>query len=251
MSYGFSMLFKQLKENESPLKFIESVKNDVANRSVDILKRSLVPYLPSLDRRFGKEYKIDDNWHIRASGLDEEWLQHVYDMDFVYWEDEYLVGMCCGSWYDNPCMFDTEFYFQNSTDQDYEFDCWSDDIDAFYKAKLEVVDLAAKDIHSKYLSYCDLEDVQEYPEYYRKVALYENVFNRLHLEDWLTGNNKDNPSFTSIRVNPISQHNLMELAITLDGWKMDKSDGLRYMYMQHNGMINSNKDVEQEDNREI
>lgn len=117
MSYRFHMLFKQLNENENPLKFIESVKNDVANRSVDILKSELIPCLPSFDTVPEDASQIDLDWHIRATQLDREWLQHVYDMNFVYWEKENLVGMCCGSLYSNSGMFDTEFYFQNSADQ--------------------------------------------------------------------------------------------------------------------------------------
>lgn len=100
-------------------------------------------------------------------------------------------------------------------------------------------------MHAKYLDYCDLKDIEEDPEYYRKVALYDCIFNRLHLEAWLARGNKDDPAFTSIRVNPISQHDLVNLAIALDGWKKDWSDGLRYGYMQRSGMING--DVEQDD----
>lgn len=249
MSYRFKMFFKQLKENENPLAFIESVKNDVANRSVDILKSELVPYLPSLDTVPEDASKIDTCWNKRASQLDQEWLQHVYDMNFVYWEKENLVGMCCGSWYSNLGMFDTEFYFQNSTDQDYEFDCWSDSISVFYQAKSDIAGMSLKDMHTKYLDYCDLEDVENDPEYYQKVALYDCIFNRLHLEEWCAMSNKSHSSFVSFRVSPILNYDLMKLAMVLDGWNPDRSNGLRYKYMREEGLINV--DQENEEDRDI
>lgn len=102
------MYFKQLEENENPLLFIEKVKTEVGLHADDMIGEQIaLAAIPSL--RYGKKQKI----------ADEHWLQHVFNLKFVYWPEEHLLGL---SGYHYPGiteqMFDTHFCFQNSSDQD-------------------------------------------------------------------------------------------------------------------------------------
>ena len=197
MSYRFGMFFKQLDENEDPLSFICKIKTEVGIHAKEMIGHQIpVEAIPS----FRKSVNVE---------TDEHWIQHVFNLRFVYWPEKHLLGLSGYDFtYEVNKLFDTHFSFQNSTDQDYDFDCWSDKINVFrnYKQRYMFADLKTlcKDNPKQWYT---LEEVKEDPDYYRKTMLYEKIYEDvLHLDHWLY--NEPDEKFVAITVNPIDSDRL-------------------------------------------
>lgn len=191
MSYAFGMFLKQLNKDEDAMKFIEQVKNT--------MNENILQYF----------YDKKDEYTFPNVDYDRLWIRSAFTMRFIYWPHEHLVGLSGYAYPDKvKHMFDAYSYFQNSTDQDYEFEEWSSAINIFDRNKM---DFMSKNIETLYYqgyidqNCYDLDDLKDSPDYYKKSCLYDKIYNDLKLDDWLW--ERPNSSFVSLKVNPIDEHN--------------------------------------------
>ena len=205
MSYAFGMFFKQLSKKEDAFQFVNEVKNTMNENVVAFFNQNVDRYIfPSLSSGIKEK-------------ADEYWVKSAFTMRFVYWPQEHLVGL---SGYEYPdkvkSMFDTHFCFQNSTDQDYEFEEWSSAIDLFDRNKQAFMSKGIETLY--YQGYVDrfytLDDLLDDPVYYKKTCLYDKIYTDLKLDDWLW--EKQNDSFISLNVNPVSEHNRLTISLIMD-----------------------------------
>lgn len=192
MSYSFGMFFKEVNENEI-LSLFDEACEIMMNNSTEVLE-SQKYYIPSVRSDKMNEY------------VDEYWLDTIFSLRFVYWKEQNLLGL---SGYDYPKemrdLFDCHVSFQNSCDQDYEYDTWSDKISFFKQQKEKCIDATVEEILGLYKKegkdWYTKEEVQENLEYHQKSVLYNIIFKNLALNDWLYGRN--NTCFKRYAINAI------------------------------------------------
>ena len=111
--------------------------------------------------------------------LDEAWAMNIFSYRYFYKDDTKVLGIfsipdCVEDFFDN--VHD----FQNSTDQDYDFDSWKglkwfeDTVDVYEDASVEFLKSLDKDIEIQ--SDSDID-------YYRKWFIYKDIWN--YLENYL------------------------------------------------------------------
>ena len=200
MSYAFGMFFKQIKQ-EDLLSFIDKVQAEMRNHAEEWINYNKY-YAPSV-RLFTLH---SDELKFAKAYLDEYWLNTVFTSRFVYWPDYNLLGV---SGYKLPGeienWFDGHFSFQNSSDQDYDYDQWPTGIDHF-TARIDRVKNADD---GRLFEYVDglmgeysIEEIKADPEYFKKVCIYDMIYEDLQLNDWLY--NRDNPAFYQFSINAIN-----------------------------------------------
>lgn len=200
MSYAFGMFFKQIKQ-EDLLSFIDKVQTEMRNHAEEWIDYNKY-YAPSV-RLFTLH---SDEFKFAKAYLNEYWLNTVFTSRFVYWPDYNLLGV---SGYKLPGeienWFDGHFSFQNSSDQDYDYDQWPTGIDHF-TARIDRVKNADD---GRLFEYVDglmgeysIEEIKADPEYFKKVCIYDMIYEDLQLNDWLY--NRDNPAFYQFSINAIN-----------------------------------------------
>lgn len=200
MSYAFGMFFKQIKQ-EDLLSFIDKVQAEMRNHANEWIDYNKY-YAPSVRsvRSLTNEPKF-----VKAF-MNKYWLNTLFTSRFVYWPDYNLLGV---SGYKLPGeienWFDGHFSFQNSSDQDYDYDEWPTGIDQF-TARINRVKNADD---GRLLEYVDelmgeysIEEIKADPEYFKKVCIYDMIYEDLQLNDWLY--NRDNLAFYQLSINAIN-----------------------------------------------
>ena len=185
MSYSFTMSFKEI-EKEKLLDYISEITNICINNSKEIIKENIW-YVPSL--RIGNIFFSEDKELYTKcwAEADKNWLYSLFVINFVYWEDKNLLGICgC-----IPNVVKRELntiYFQNSTDQDYDYNewrglsCFQSDIEKIKNMnRYEVLEYYNK--NGDNYSENDLLDL----DYHKKSLVYDMVFRKLDLYNWLYG----------------------------------------------------------------
>lgn len=197
MSYAFGMFFKQIKQ-EDLLSFIDKVQTEMRNHAEEWIdyNKCYVPSVRSLTNapKFVKTF------------MNEYWLNTLFTSRFVYWPDYDLLGV---SGYKLPGeienLFDGHFSFQNSSDQDYDYDQWPTGIRQF-KARIDMIknadDSTLYECVDKYMGDYSIEEIKADPEYFKKVCIYDMIYEDLQLNDWLY--NHDNPAFYQLSINAIN-----------------------------------------------
>lgn len=125
-----------------------------------------------------------------TSFLREMWIQDIFQLRFVYWEQYNLLALC-GDDYPRVVidLFGPHVGFQNSTDQDYELSTWDANIPLFQK----IISETPKDGNPLFED-CD-DDLPE--GYAYRSSVYKKIFKILDLDNWLYG--RDGP-FERIRM---------------------------------------------------
>lgn len=177
MSYRIKMNFVNHEIEES--EFYDFINNyvksltqekfdEVMNREEYFITKNLIEsdlYKKSFKNMPVKEYIIL-NFFI------ENVVHDLFFARALYWP-EYKLGGIIGGFVDdlieNKSM--TSVCFQNSTDQDYDFSEWSDQIPLFHDCKMKFMNRELK----------DLDDGQDL-EYLRRTMVYEEIYNKLCLD---------------------------------------------------------------------
>lgn len=195
MSYAFGMYFIEMSQ-VNVLPFVDQVCDELANSSKEYIERNVF-YIPSL------RYKSEDN------RVDNYWLNTLFEMQFVYWPEKELIGLCGYTYPDKiKDMFTGHVSFQNSTDHDYPYTVWPQ-IDLFQKHVYDCIGMDKSSVIKKYVelnNYYDEYEAKDFysvdPNYFRRSLVYDSVYKDLALDDWLWG--KDNPSFIRFTVQSIN-----------------------------------------------
>lgn len=191
MSYAFGMFFKECKDKEDAYDTARKVTELCLEHGEAVIEHAKY-YIPSF--RLNKEAATIGRWIDAAN---RGWLYSLMALNFVYWEEYHLLGM---SGYNYPKamteLFDTHQTFQNSSDQNYEFDTWNDKITIFSKLKEKCQAISAEEILKYYLNnnqdWYTKAEIEENLDYYRKSTMYKMVMDVLDLDDWLYGCKNEN-----------------------------------------------------------
>lgn len=164
MSYSCNISFKTM--NPAALyKFLTGYKAILTSHLEDVAKEEYT-YCPTVRYR---ECPYDLSNANRRSAA-QAWVKAVFSYRFFYLSDHDLLGVYgvpkCMRW-----LFDDTVYFQNSTDQDYNFNTW-------HKIPL------FRGIANRWQSYdeamvrdkCELTPEDDV-EYHRRTGCYEEIWN--------------------------------------------------------------------------
>lgn len=194
MSYEFGMFFKEIQQADV-LSFVNQVCNELTNSSKEYIEQNVF-YIPSL------RYKSEDK------RINNYWLHSLFEMSFVYWPKEQLLGLCGYNYPSNvKDLFSSFVYFQNHTDCDYDFSQWPQ-YPVFQKHVYDCIGMDKSSVIKKYmgLNNYNQKEAEEFysedPAYFRRSLVYDSVYKELALDDWLWG--KDNPSFIRLTVQSIN-----------------------------------------------
>lgn len=184
MSYNFGLFFKQVEDKTAAFELALRAVDSYYKNASDVLgKRHF--NIPSV--YFGEKDPYTDKL----------WLNDIFTLRFIYWEKEKLLGLIG---YDYPKevenLFDCHVDFQNSCDQDYDFDEWDDKIDIFKRLKpvykaISIEELISMNSQEGYNIDEVKEELKSDLDYHRRTAMYQAVYEALHLNNWLW-DNEDN-----------------------------------------------------------
>ncbi len=192
MSYSCTISFKQI-EAEDVYDFLISFKKCVIEHINDIAEDNFI---------FSPISKHDDKDYARMNDLEfytketamiektENWaMRSVFHYRYFYDKEHKLLGVfgvskCCQD------IFDNTIYFQNSYDQDYEYDEWKN-IDIFEQIVNKYKQMSYEDIKNiynkdldedsyfsfdnEYKNYNEEEKLEKI-EYWRKSYIYEQIW---------------------------------------------------------------------------
>jgi hypothetical protein len=197
MSYGFDMSFCKIDDEAKVLQKMDDFIQWLNKPAV--AKEHISRYIT-----YSPAYKVINNPEAEsASGVmidTKNWLRRIFTAEFIYWPEHKLLALA-GEWplsmtegnktAENG-VFDKNIYFQNSTDKDYELSTWSTLPESVIGSLLtEPV------TQRKAIEYIDF-DADEYTEeelsapadeYIFRIYVYQNIFDRLSLDEWLYGDN--------------------------------------------------------------
>ena len=118
MSYSAEINFKTVKEGEL-YGFLKQIK-DACKAKFDEIAKDNFTYMPSIS----KDYLLKNDSEYAKDQLDRAWMRNsVFSYRFFYIPEHNLLGVF-GVPDDVKDIFDLTCYFQNSCDQDYDFEEW-------------------------------------------------------------------------------------------------------------------------------
>lgn len=211
MSYAFNMCFVDhpvITEGEAYAWFIEMVRKLMADTSItSAMLNDNRYYIGNCLRRIGiTESNAPERKH--DAGLAFEYaVEQIFKFNAVYWPEHQLLGFVMGDDIPEHLNEDvTSVYFQNSCDQDYEFDVWSNNIALFKQMKDSVQSATETELRGNDWDYSDLD-------YIRRSVLYQRIYAALKLDSWLYG--KEEPeTFLRFSVNGlVSSEQRMDFAL--------------------------------------
>lgn len=200
MSYWFRMNFKEIEE-KNLLDFCIMVSEECKKAATEILINNKF-YIPSIANDFDE---INNHEYRRKwREIDRYWLYSLFAIRYVYWRDKKLLGII-GEIPEKIKDTLTSIEFQNSTDQDYDYEEWYG-INYFEEIVRKLKDADAADVAfylSKERDSYNKDEVAEDLEYYRKTAIYEIIYNSLELDRWLWNKEGNFKQFSMQAINGI------------------------------------------------
>ena len=201
MSYYFKMTFKEIKQKDMLDYCINLMKYDYEHAEEIIEKNGF--YIPSIKEGYEeldyKQYKRS-KWKI----ADRNWLYKILSKRFIYWSEKNLLGIIgdVGNDFDEDMVHIT---FQNSTDQDYPFEQWKG-IGYFEEVCEKYRNYSKEDMEALLNSWYGIdeefeEECNNDPDYFRKSAIYREIYNGLELDNWLWNEKGSFELFTMCALN--------------------------------------------------
>lgn len=183
MSYYFTMNFVACENKGAALELMSQAgKNLFESRKAFIEEEA--HFIPSVRYAYSNKHNM--------CAENELWVLELFQQDFVWWEEHKLLALQGGAWPNSVTnLFAKSVYFQNSCDQDYAFSEW-EGIHPFFDQLLTEVRSASREriLELKGLGYpgFDPTDYQDSDtEYLRRSAMYNAVYHKLGLDEWLYG----------------------------------------------------------------
>lgn len=172
MSYHADISFKTI-DPSGLYQFLQAVK-DTARKHIDKIAEDEFIYMPSV--RYDHLY--NECRPVVTQDADEAWAKSaVFTMRFFYLAEHHLLGVFGVPSAVQEC-FDSTIYFQNSTDQDYDFEEWKD-VPIFSQIAERWKTATDEEVRQHYNDdrgeYDPDED--EFPfDYYRRTFAYEEIW---------------------------------------------------------------------------
>lgn len=192
MSYGFDMAFRHVNDSAEALDSMSGFLRWLSEGSVARgYIRSRITYSPAFT---DSDASLPDI---------KKWLRLIFTVEFIYWPELSLLGVA-GYYplhirengnekeHKNP-YFCKPIYFQNSSDKDYDFALWAEQPDAIKNVVeecsattlLEAMNKLDFDVEDWEFTSEELAGVGKEDQYPFRVYVYEKVFEKLALNDWL------------------------------------------------------------------
>lgn len=124
MSYYFQMAFANAKTEVEAYSIAHSFVNGISLEQMKAYIDDSFLFVPSVKYSMGKKLK-DKTFSDLA---DKYWLYGLFNYRFVFWPKFHLLGLLGSS---ENTSFSRVISFQNSTDQDYDWDEWPNNIPYF------------------------------------------------------------------------------------------------------------------------
>jgi hypothetical protein len=170
MSYYAAISFKMLKHGEI-YPFFQAFKKKVSHSISEIAEYEF-SYMPSV--RY--EHLYADAPPAAKTRADEAWAKGVFTMRFFYLAEHELLGV-----FGVPTVvqdiFDKTIYFQNSCDQDYDFDEWAA-VPVFAQIAEKWRTATDEAVKAKYIAERDGECDEGCADldYYRRTFAYDEIW---------------------------------------------------------------------------
>lgn len=170
MSYNAEINFKTIKEGEL-YAFFKQLKDACKDKFEQIAEDDFI-YMPSI--RNSHLLKNATEWGTKE--LDQSWVRNsVFSYRFFYIPEHNLLGV-----FGTPDavheIFDTTVYFQNSCDQDYDFDTWKG-IPVFEEIAEKWKNATDEEIRKKYDEKYGLDDEEDFDyDYQKKTFAYDEIW---------------------------------------------------------------------------
>lgn len=183
MSYGFDMAFAHTADEKAAFCLARSyvdkcTKKENARKFIE----DNTIYIPSI------RYSHIEEATNMAEVADRYWLETLFKFRFLYWPKYRLLGLVGSNRIDDPA-FPMSIYFQNSTDQNYDFQEWLEGNIPFFKEHVETItNIPQSKLFDICKDYLDEDTDLSNPEielYMRQSLLYQRIFSALELQSWL------------------------------------------------------------------
>lgn len=164
MSYRAEISFKQIAP-ENVFAFLKEFKDWVKHYTYEIAEDNFMycPTVRYLHKDYVDLYDYSRDWCI-------QWALNVFSYRYIYLPDVELLCV-----YGVPTivqdLLDDTIYFQNSTDQDYNFSTW-DKIDLFKEVARKWQAFTDEEVRER-LTLDESDDLQ----YHRRSACYNEIWN--------------------------------------------------------------------------
>jgi hypothetical protein len=169
MSYGCDISFKKVKA-ENVYTCLQEFKEHCIGKVEDIVKDNFI-FSPPFKKHIITENIDPNSWDkdtIEMKDQVETWLSNSILKYRCFYLPKYEL---LGIYGVDKCVkdfFDNSIYFQNSTDQDYDYDIWNG-IDIFEALRDNWKYMSDEDILEFYPDETDFE-------YFRKTKIYESIW---------------------------------------------------------------------------
>ena len=183
MSYAFDMSFAMAAdEKEAFVLARHYVEKCMEKKNARKFIEDNTIYIPSI------RYSHIEKANNMAEVADRYWLENLFKFRFLYWPKYQLLGLVGSNRIDDPA-FPMSMYFQNSTDQNYDFQEWLEGNIPFFKEYVErIQNMPFVRLMDTCRDYWDEDTDLSNPEielYMRQSLLYQRIFSALELQSWL------------------------------------------------------------------
>lgn len=183
MSYGFDMAFAHIVDEKAAFSLARSyVDKCMEKENARKFIEDNTIYIPSI------RYSHIEEATNMAEVADRYWLETLFKFRFLYWPKYRLLGLVGSNRIDDPA-FPMSIYFQNSTDQNYDFQEWLEGNIPFFKEHVETItNMPQSKLFDICKDYLDEDTDLSNPEielYMRQSLLYQRIFSALEFQSWL------------------------------------------------------------------
>lgn len=206
MSYGFDMLFitqTMPKEGDAMvfgMNMAKKIATDgtISTETIEEYPRTILNCLRNAGAKWTTAEEKKAFLRTDAARLAIRLAVNIiFSHRLVYWPKHYMAAVVGDCLHDSFKKDMVHVYFQSSTDQDYDFDEWSDKIPYFWHEKENVLALSEEKLFEETAGF-DSSDA----DYRRRHLLYQRIFDGLSLDNWLDSAEKEE-GFRMIRVNGV------------------------------------------------
>lgn len=167
MSYYATINFKTVKEGEL-YGFLKQIK-DACKAKFDKIAKDNYIFMPSIN----KDYLLKNDSEYAKDQLDRAWMRNsIFSYRFFYIPEHNLLGV-----FGVPNVeeiFDLTCYFQNSCDQDYDFEDWKG-IPIFEQIAEKWKNATNEEVHKSFEYPDEHEEPIDY-DYYRRSFAYDEIW---------------------------------------------------------------------------
>lgn len=205
MSYGFDMAFANVGKNDLGWAMIMARQfvHIQMLHAKDILCENKI-FVPSIKYNVGNPADVS---YSAWNEADTNWLYSLFNFRFTYWPEYGILGCCIAEDYYGKDLFPLSVYFQNATDQNYDYSKWSAGMIPYFVNHIACAQNATWD-DIKSVMDIDVSDITtDAPlDYDRKSYLYNSIFCELQLNNWLYGREGNFQRFAINGIDTQEQH---------------------------------------------